>query len=94
MSQQPENHDHMEKAVRLRDERRARWQREGERSVGQNLAMIGVVGWSIIVPLLIGVFGGRALDRYFNTGILFTCCLLVAGLVLGCVIGWRRINSA
>lgn len=92
MSQESENHDHLEGAVRLRSERRARAKREGERSVGQNLAMIGVLGWSIMVPTLIGVFVGRALDRYFDTHVLFTGCLLVVGLVLGCAIVWRRIT--
>ncbi len=93
MSQQSENHDHLEAAIRLRDERRARAKREGERSVGQNLAMIGMLGWSIVVPTLLGVFAGRVLDRYLATGVLFTCCFLVGGLVLGCAIAWRRINS-
>lgn len=93
MSQRSDNHDHLDDAVKLRQERRARWLREGERSVGQNLAWIGVLGWSIVLPTLLGVLAGRALDRYFGTGILFTGCLLTAGLVLGCVLGWRRINS-
>jgi ATP synthase protein I len=93
MNPNTENHDRLGNAVRLRDERRARWEREGERSVGQNLAMIGILGWSVVVPILIGVFVGRALDRYFASGVFFTCCLLVAGLVLGCTIAWRRIMS-
>jgi ATP synthase protein I len=93
MSQKSENHDHLDNAVKLREERRQRWQREGERSVGQNLAMIGILGWSIVVPTLLGVLAGRALDRYFGAGVVFTCCLLVAGLVLGCALAWRRITS-
>ena len=93
MSQRPENHDHLDEAVRLRQERRARWLREGERPVGQNLAWIGVLGWSIVLPTLLGILAGRALDRYFSTGLVFTGCLLMAGLALGCVLGWRRIKS-
>ena len=93
MTPKSENHDHLDDAVKLREERRARWEREGERSVGQNLAMIGILGWSIVLPTLLGVLAGRALDRHFGAGPLFTCCLLVAGLVLGCGIAWRRITS-
>ena len=39
----------LDEAVRTRRERRERWQREGERSIGQNLAMIGALGWTIVI---------------------------------------------
>ena len=93
MSDLPENHERLSEAVKLRQERRARWQREGERSLGKNLAMIGALGWSIVVPTLIGLFTGLWLDRHFGMGIFWTLGLLVAGLALGCVIAWQRIHS-
>ena len=31
MTQEPENHERLSEAVKTRQERRARWQREGER---------------------------------------------------------------
>jgi ATP synthase protein I len=55
--------------------------------------MIGILGWSIVVPTLLGVLAGRALDRHLGTRVLFTGCLLVVGLALGCAIAWRRITS-
>jgi ATP synthase protein I len=76
----------------LRRGRRERWQREGERSIGQNLAMIGVLGWTIVTPTLIGIFVGRGLDRTFGSGIFWTLGLLVAGLALGCSLVWKRIH--
>jgi ATP synthase protein I len=92
-SEDKHNHpERLDQAVRTRRERRARWQREGERSIGQNLAMIGVLGWTIVTPTLIGTFLGRWLDREFKSGILWTLGLLVAGLVLGCTLAWKRIN--
>ena len=93
MSERPENHHRLHKAVRTRRERRERWQREGERSIGQNLAMIGALGWTIVLPALIGIFTGRWLDRHFNAGIFWTLGLLVAGLALGCTLAWKRIHS-
>lgn len=68
------------------------WEREGERSIGQNLALIGSLGWMIIVPLLGGVFIGRWLDRQFETGIFWTAALLVIGLVAGCWLAWKRMQ--
>jgi ATP synthase protein I len=89
---EPTDHpEDLDDAVRLRRGRRERWQREGERSIGQNLAMIGALGWSIVTPTLIGIFAGRWLDRAFSSGIFWTLGLLVAGLAAGCWLGWKRI---
>lgn len=93
MTKEPENHERLDEAVKRRRERRARWQREGERSLGQNLAMIGALGWTIVTPTLVGVFAGRWLDRHFGSGIFWTLGLLVAGLTLGCSLAWKRIHS-
>jgi ATP synthase protein I len=90
---QPENHERLGQAVRKRQERRERWQREGERSLGQNLAMIGALGWTIVVPTLLGIFAGRWLDRTFHSGIFWTLGLLVAGLAAGCTFAWKRMSG-
>ena len=85
--------DRLDEAVRTRRKSRERWQREGERSIGQNLAMIGVLGWTIVTPTLVGIFAGRWLDRQFNSGIFWTLGLLVLGLALGCTLAWKRMQS-
>jgi len=83
----------LDEAVRKRREQRERGEREGERSLGQNLAMIGVVGWTIVTPTLVGIFAGRWLDRTFESGIFWTLGLLVLGLAIGCALAWRRIHG-
>lgn len=88
------NHGELQKAVRKREARRARWAREGERSMGQNLAMIGALGWTVVTPTLIGIFAGRWLDRHFGTGLFWTLGLLVLGLAAGCILAWKRIDRA
>jgi ATP synthase protein I len=80
------------KAVKTRQERRARWQREGERTIGQNLAMIGALGWTIVTPTLVGIFLGRWLDRELAMGIFWTLGLLVLGLAAGCALAWNRMH--
>lgn len=88
-SEQP-NGEPLDQAVKIRQERRARWQREGERSIGQNLAMIGAFGWTIVTPTLMGIFAGRWLDNKLGSGIFWTLGLLVLGLALGCRLAWKR----
>jgi ATP synthase protein I len=87
-----EHPDRLDDAVRIRRERRQRWQREGERSIGRNLALIGALGWTIVTPTLVGVFAGRWLDRSLGSGIFWTLALLVVGLALGCLLAWKRMH--
>jgi len=87
-----EPHEPLAKAVKARRERRARWEREGERSIGQNLAMIGSLGWTIVTPALIGIFIGRWLDHEFQSRVFWTLGLLVAGISIGCALAWKRMH--
>jgi ATP synthase protein I len=86
--------DALVKEVRLRGERHERGLREGDPSVARRLAQIGVLGWIIVVPLLIGVFAGRWLDQKFSSGLFWTGPLLMLGLALGCWSAWKWMQSA
>jgi len=90
-NEQPGRPERLDEAVRLRRSRQEHWRREGERSIGQNLAMIGALGWTIVTPTLIGIFAGRWLDRAFASGIFWTLGLLIAGLAVGCWLAWQRV---
>lgn len=79
--------------ARLRGERQARFQREGERPIGRNLALMGSLGWLIVIPALLGIAAGVWLDRTFATGVFWTGALLVAGLGIGCWMAWQRISE-
>jgi ATP synthase protein I len=89
-----DEHDPLLRGARLRGERHARWLREGDASVTRRLAQIGVLGWIIVLPLLIGVFAGRWLDQKFNSGLFWTGPLLMLGLALGCWSAWKWMQSA
>jgi ATP synthase protein I len=90
----PEEHDPLVAGIRLRSERRARWLRDGEDSVSRRLAQIGVLGWITVIPMLVGIFAGRWLDRMYHTGIFWTAPLLMLGAAIGCWSAWRWIGSA
>ncbi len=91
---EPDEKDPLVKSVQLRDERHQRWLREGDASVVRRLAQIGVLGWIIVLPILIGVFVGRWLDQMFNSGLFYTAPLLMLGVALGCWSAWKWIQSA
>jgi len=82
----------LDEAVRRLRERRSRADREGRRPIGQDLALIGVIGWTVVIPMLLGIYLGRLLDRHFASGVFWTLGLLVAGAVFGCGLAWQRLN--
>lgn len=89
----PPDDDHLADNVRVRTERRRRAEAEGEPSVARRLGQIGVLGWMVVVPMLIGIFIGRWLDGLFGTAVFWTAPLLLVGLALGCWSAWRWMQS-
>jgi ATP synthase protein I len=96
MAEEPNHRDghSLAEPVRRQRARRARWRREAERPLGHNLALIGVLGWLVVTPTLIGIFIGRWLDRIIESGIFWTVSLLFAGICIGCWLAWKRVGEA
>jgi ATP synthase protein I len=90
MTEEP---DGLLRSIRVRRERQRRRLAEGEPSLGRHLAQVGVLGWTIVVPGLIGMFLGRWLDRRFDSGIFWTGPLLLVGLALGCWSAWKWMHG-
>jgi ATP synthase protein I len=76
-------------SVRRHRRRQQRWLREGQPSMARFIGQIGVLGWIIVAPTLIGLFIGREIDRHFGTGIFWSAPLLLVGVVIGCWSAWR-----
>jgi ATP synthase protein I len=58
------------------------------------LGMMGVIGWSIVIPTLLGVALGLWLDsHYAEDQRSWTLALLIAGLTLGCFNAWYWIDK-
>jgi ATP synthase protein I len=89
----PKVPDGMADAVRRQRERRRRWLTEGEPSVARFVGQIGVLGWIIVTPTLIGLFVGRWLDHKVGTGIFWSAPLLLVGVVIGCWSAWRWMHK-
>ncbi|WP_455372552.1 AtpZ/AtpI family protein [Limibacillus halophilus] len=83
----------MKRAIRLREERSERWEKEGERSLWRNLSMIGALGWLVVTPTLLGVLAGRWLDQRFDTGVFFSGALIFLGVTLGCYLAWQKVKE-
>ncbi len=77
--------------IGAKETRKLRARRRGMRSIWLGFAASGLVGWSIVVPLLLGIGLGMWLDRHYPAKHSWTLTLLVAGLCLGCWNAWRWI---
>ncbi len=53
------------------------------------LGMMGLIGWSVVVPTLLGAALGLWLDRHHPGTRSWTLALLMAGLALGCLNAWH-----
>ncbi len=80
-------------AVRQQRERRDNWKKEGEPSVMRFVGQIGILGWIIVTPTLIGLFIGRWLDHKLGTGIFWSAPLLLIGVVIGFWSAWRWMHQ-
>ena len=86
--------DPLVSAARQRNARHNFWLQEGEPNVARRLGQIGVLGWIVVMPMLIGVFAGRWLDARFHSGLFWTAPLLMVGAALGCWSAWKWMSSA
>ena len=62
--------------------------RRSTQGVWFGLGMMGLIGWSVVVPTLLGAALGIWLDRHYPGGRSWTLALLMAGLALGCLNAW------
>jgi len=64
-----------------------------EPSLGRRLGQIGILGWTVVVPTLMGLVLGRWLDRHFASGVFFSAPLLMLGAALGLWSAWRWMHK-
>ncbi len=62
--------------------------RQAPAGVWFGLGMMGLIGWSVVVPTLLGAALGLWLDKHHPGKHAWTLALLVAGLVIGCANAW------
>lgn len=73
--------------------RKRKARRDSTRGVWFGLGMMGLIGWSVAIPTLLGAGVGLWLDDRHPGGRSWTLALLVAGLGTGCWNAWRWVNK-
>ena len=69
--------------------RKLKAQRHVTQTVWSGLGMMGLVGWSVAVPTLLGAALGIWIDKHYPGSHSWTLMLLAIGLGLGCFNAWH-----
>ncbi|MFH1813217.1 MAG: AtpZ/AtpI family protein [Pseudomonadota bacterium] len=69
--------------------RKLKARRSGTPGVWSGLGMMGLIGWSVALPTLLGAGIGLWLDERYPGGRAWTLALLMAGLAIGCLNAWH-----
>ena len=67
--------------------------RNSAQGVWFGLGMMGLIGWSVVVPTLAGVALGIWLDKHHSGSHSWTLMLLVIGLAIGCLNAWHWVTK-
>ncbi len=72
--------------------RKLKAQRRATRNIWFGFGMSGLVGWSVIVPTLIGVALGVWIDKHYRSSYSWTLMLMLIGVLIGCLNAWHWVS--
>ena len=75
--------------VGVKAARKLKARRDPAQGVWFGLGMMGLIGWSVVIPTLLGAALGLWLDKHHSGKHSWTLALMVAGLAIGCLNAWH-----
>ena len=85
--------DELSQKIAKKEKQKLKSLRQVKRSVWLGFGLFGIVGWSVVVPTLLGVASGVWLDENYPQTFSWTISLLFVGLVLGCLLAWHWVDK-
>jgi len=79
--------------IKRKEKRKLRAQRKKGQAIWFGLGLFGVIGWSVMIPTLIGIAVGIWADRRWPGQISWTLTFLFAGIILGCLNAWYWVEK-
>ena len=81
----PDKKDFRDEAIK-KEARKLKARRNKELNAWWGFSLFGLVGWSVVVPALIGVFVGGMLEHHYTGSHSWTVALLLTGICVGSVL--------
>jgi ATP synthase protein I len=88
-NQLPKPKPSLSQEVGAKAERKLKARRNSAQDVWSGLGMMGLIGWSVVIPTLLGAALGIWLDQHYPGTHAWTLALLMAGLAIGCLNAWH-----
>lgn len=82
------------RSIGVKEIRRIKGKAHKSDTVWFGVGMIGVVGWSVAIPTLIGVALGLWIDQVWPSRFSWTLMLLILGVALGALNAWHWVRKA
>jgi len=80
------------KEIDVKERRKLRAREKKSDEIWFGLGMFGMVGWSVAIPTVLGIFLGVWIDIKWPGHYSWTLMLLVIGLIVGCMNAWFWVN--
>ncbi len=93
MTDPRDSRDHLAEAARRSQDRDRMGREVPEPSLGRRLGQIGILGWAIVTPILLGIVLGRLADDHFGTGITLTAAAIFVGAAIGLHAAWKWMHG-
>ena len=81
------------KTIEKRSNQKIKAQRNKGPNLLRGLGLFGMVGWSVVVPTLLGIACGVWIDKNYKSSYSWTLMLLIGGLILGSMIAWHWVEK-
>lgn len=79
--------------IGARASRKIKARRNASKEVWFGLGMMGLIGWSVVVPTLLGTALGIWIDKHHPGSHSWTLMLLIIGLFIGCLNAWHWVDA-
>jgi ATP synthase protein I len=79
--------------IEKKEKRKLRAQRKKGQGIWFGLGLFGVIGWSVMIPTVIGIAVGIWADKKWPGQISWTLTFLFAGIILGCLNAWYWVEK-
>ncbi|MBI5559317.1 MAG: AtpZ/AtpI family protein [Deltaproteobacteria bacterium] len=87
--------EHLPEIVEKKHKKREQAQQEKKKPIFFGLGMLGMIGWTVAAPAVLGALIGRRLDELhlLDNRMSWTLTCLFAGLFLGIVVAWHWLKK-
>ncbi len=67
--------------------------RNPTQDIWSGLGTMGIIGWAVAIPTLLGTAGGIWLDKKYPGKHSWTLALLIIGIFIGCLNAWHWVAN-